>query len=168
MTELVAHANISNGLCGQVILIFSIRVIICLFLQRRQRNELTNSYNSQKEFKMTTMLVTVTCLFIILRFPDMIMSQILFVDPEIQIKMGSWSTFFILLTIINHSINFFIYFIFLESFRKTFVKFFLNMFCLSERTEITREPQVECFPQRSPQNTSGNSLFTVDMRNESV
>ena len=64
------------------------------------------------------MLVTVTCLFIILRFPEMIFVQISLVHPEIYIKVASWSKLVMLLTIVNHSVNFFVYLIFLESFRK--------------------------------------------------
>ena len=133
---LVAHVIISNVLCGGAILIFTIAIIICLFRQRRKRHELTNSSsNSQKEFQITVMLLTVTCLFIILRFPEMIFAQISLVYPEIYIKVESWSMIFILLILINHSINFFVYLIFLESFRKTFLTMFLSLCCFWRRKQ---------------------------------
>ena len=118
ITHLVAHVIVSIVLCGGVILIFTFAIIICLFRQKRKRNELMNSSNSQKEFQITAMLVTVTCLFIILRFREMIFVQISLVHPQIYIKVASWSKLFMLLTIINHSVNFFMYLIFLESFKK--------------------------------------------------
>ena len=167
--DLVAHVITSNGLCGGVILIFTIAIIIILFQQRRKRNELTNSSsNSQKEFKITVMLATVTCLFLILRLPDMIVVQISLVDPEIKTKVESWSMFFMLLTIINHSINFFIYFIFLETFRETFFKMFLKLFCFSQRTQTTRGAEIEFSTQSLSVNTSGNSLVTIDTGNQPV
>ena len=69
---LIIHVIISQRLCGGIILIFTIVIIIFLFRQKRNRNQMTHSSNSQKEFQIAVMLVTVTCLFIILRLPGLI------------------------------------------------------------------------------------------------
>ena len=136
ITDLVVHVILSNGLCCGVILISTIAIIICLFRQKRRRNELTNSSsNSQKEFQITVMVVTVTSLFIILRLPGMIIVQVSLVGAEIFIKFESWVKFSVLLTIINHSVNFFVYLIFLESFRKTFLTMFPIFCCFCRRKQ---------------------------------
>ena len=118
---LITQTIISNGLCGTIILIFTI-IIIILF-QKRRRNELSNS--EEMEFRITVMLVTVTSLFLVLRLPKIVNLVIFFVKPDIIVQ--SWSNFGTLLFIVNHSINFFIYFTFLESFRKTCLQMFQNL-----------------------------------------
>ena len=83
------------------------------------------------------MLLAVTYLFITLRLPDVIMFQVSLghMDPELKIKVESWLAFFMLLTIVNHSVNFFIYLIFLESFRNTFLTMFLPLCCFCQRKQ---------------------------------
>ena len=123
MLFLINQTIISNGLCGAIILILTIVIIMLLFHQKRKRNELSNSgHSDQMEFRITVMLVTVTSLFLVLRLPKIVQMIIFCVKPDIVTK--SWSNISTLLVIVNHSINFFIYFTFLKSFRKTFVQMF--------------------------------------------
>ena len=117
----------SNVFCGGIILILTILIPILLFRQKQSRTNLGSDSNSIKEYRVTVMLLTVTCLFIILRFPLTIMQEIY------QFKYVSaidtlWPVAFIML-ILNHSTNFFIYFIFLEAFRSTFYQMFSCIKC---------------------------------------
>ena len=66
---------IGNGICGSIILIFTIIIILLLFHQSRKRNVLSNndvSSKSKKEVQISAMLVTITLIFILLRFPRVI------------------------------------------------------------------------------------------------
>ena len=97
---------------------------------------MSNSAQTRKEFQITVMLVTVTSLFIVLRFPGLIL--FLLETLEIDIKAGNWQVLLAMLIVVNHSVNFFIYLIFLESLRKTFIEMSMNLFCFCPRTLTTR------------------------------
>ena len=58
---------IANGICGSVIVIFTLMIIGLLFHQSRVRNALTNNSvgsNSKKEIRVSVMLVSIASLFI--------------------------------------------------------------------------------------------------------
>ena len=115
---LVSISIFANGICGGSILLFSILIIVMLFIQRRKRIDLgnTSTSNSHKEFRITVMLMVVAGLFIILRLPKLTMLNV--ERRNSSFDKISWSNFTNLLVVINHSVNFIIYLIFLEAFRK--------------------------------------------------
>ena len=63
---------IANGICGGLILIFTLVIIGLLFHQLKKRNVLSNknsaNLSSKKEVRISVMLVTITLLFISFRF----------------------------------------------------------------------------------------------------
>ena len=119
---------IANGICGGVILIFTLIIIGLLFHQLRKRNVLSknNSANSssKKEVRISVMLVTISLLFIFLRFPKIIMVKFILFKAGNPLLIKSMSKLTEFFTALNHSINFIIYVIFLESFRKKFFEMF--------------------------------------------
>ena len=118
---------IANGICGGVILIFTIIIIVLLFHQKRKRNTLSNhsvGSNSKKEVRMSAMLVTITLIFILLRFPNVIALKFIFANSDDQLLVHQLARIATILIAINRSVNFIIYMIFLESFRKTFCEMF--------------------------------------------
>ena len=119
---------IANGICGGIILIFTIIIISLLFRQLRRRNVLShNSENSssKKEVRISVMLVSVSVLFILLRYPKLITLKFLSTtnsrNPLLIKSVSKLGTFFVA---VNHSVNFIIYMIYLGSFRRTFCKMF--------------------------------------------
>ena len=163
---LITQTIISNGLCGAIILIFTIVIIILLFHQKKRRNELSNSGNSeQREFQITIMLITATSLFLVLRLPKIVSVLIFFVKPAMFVQ--SWSNFGTLLFIVNHSINFFIYFTFLQSFRKTFLQMFRNLFCHCQGIKVTRGPEEASGTQNAIVEAREYALkvFIIDVEN---
>ena len=129
---LLSHSIFANGICGGSILPFSTFIIASLFKYRKKRDDLSNtsSSHSQKEFQITIMLLVVSCLFIILRLPKLIILNI--ARRSSSLEMIPWSNFTNVLVAINHSINFFIYFIFLKPFRDACV----NCLYLKRRTNL--------------------------------
>ena len=119
---------IANGIFGGVILIFTLIIIGLLFHQLRKRNVLSknNSANSssKKEVRISVMLVTISLLFIFLRFPKPIVVKFFLVNMGNPLLIKSMSKLTEFFSAINHSINFIIYMIFLKSFRKTFFEMF--------------------------------------------
>ena len=118
---------IANGMCGGVILILTVMIIVLLFHQSRKRNVLSSNStlpNSKREVQISVMLVTITLFFILLRFPKVIVMKFILADlddPLLAHPLVKLTTFFV---VVNHSVNFIIYMIFLESFRKTFCEMF--------------------------------------------
>ena len=117
---------IANGICGGLILLFTLLIIGLLFRQVRNRNALSNNssnVNTKNEIKITVMLVTVAVLFIILRFPKIIV--IIYIqEVGYPLRLLSLSKFTSFLVIVNHATNFFIYLSFLSSFQQTALKMF--------------------------------------------
>ena len=118
---------IANGICGSIILIFTAIIIGLLFHQLRKRNVLSNNSensSSKKEIRISVMLVSVAVLFMLLRYPRLVMVKYISAnsgDPLLIHSVSKLGTVFIA---VNHSINFIIYMIYLESFKKTFCKMF--------------------------------------------
>ena len=120
---------IANGICGgynpdNIILII---IISLLVHQLRKRNVLSNNSensSSKKEIRISVMLVSVSVLFILLRYPRIILGKFLSTNSENPLVIQSMSKLGTFFVAVNHSVNFIIYMIYLESFRKTFCKMF--------------------------------------------
>ena len=134
---------IINSTCGAIIFVLTLLIPILLFRQKRARTTLGSDSNSKREFRVTVMLLTVTCLFIILKFPLSIIQEIYLFITQMRLLLALWSVAFLCL-FINHSTNFFVYFIFLESFRSTFYQMFSCIKCVSLFKKRTEEPQSTC------------------------
>ena len=118
---------IGNGICGGVILIFTVIIIALLFHQSRKRNVLSNndvSPKSKKEVRVSAMLVTITLIFIVLRFPRVITLRFILANSGEPVLIQSLDKLTIIFIVVNRSVNFIVYMIFLESFRKTFFEMF--------------------------------------------
>ena len=114
---------IANGICGSLIVIFTLIIIGLLFHQLRKRNVLSNNSahsTSKKEIGISVMLVTISLLFMFLRFPKIIVVKFILVEKGDPFMIKSVSKLTEFFTAVNHSINIIIYVIFLEPFRKTF------------------------------------------------
>ena len=121
----IGNSILLFGFLG-VTLTFTILIAIFLFLHSRRRRAMVQGHEnkSNKEFQISLMLFTVAVLFTILRFPRLASFLIryfygskrqfnhkLFINTVIAWPITN------LLLVINHSLNFVIYVIFLKSFR---------------------------------------------------
>ena len=70
------------------------------------------------------MLVNIASLFILLRFPKVIIMKLILANSGNPLLIQSVSKLVTFLIAVNHSVNFVIYMIFMESFRKTFCDMF--------------------------------------------
>ena len=140
----VIFTIISNGICAGIILISTILIAIFLFSYKQKRKEMRQNNNedqSNREFRISLMLFAVACFFIIFRFPGIIILEIRqyyqsrnIYNNVLYNNTATVSSISDALTIINHSINFFIYIIFFKAFRETFLKFF-KCKCAAEKDE---------------------------------
>ena len=83
---------IANGICGSVILIFTLMVIGLLFHQSRVRNALTNNSvgsNSKKEIRISVMLISIASLFILFRFPKVIIMKLILANSGNELLIQS-------------------------------------------------------------------------------
>ena len=124
--ETIVNIVLSNMVCVVLIVTFTVMISIRLFKYKNRRSELGHGGDSGKEFQITLMLVIVATLFLILRIPEMIVFQIVYffstlnmMNPTLNNLYAVYPIFVILL-VLNHSINFFIYMAFLKNFRHTF------------------------------------------------
>ena len=125
---MVLNVVIANALCFTLILVFTILTSVSLRKYAHKRVTLGfASRHTGREFRATLMLVTVASLFLVLRVGEMIIHFFnLYQDlpaPVAEMVSGV-APIFILLVNANHSINFFIYLIFLPEFRRTLVQMF--------------------------------------------
>ena len=139
---------IANGTCGVVILIFTIIIIALLFHQSRKRDVLSNndvSSSSKKEVRISVMLVTIALLFVFLRFPKVIIMKFILANSGDPLLVQSVSKLVTFLKVVNHSVNFIVYVIFLESFRKSFFEIFscFNVKIIECLCTLKRERQNE-------------------------
>ena len=129
-------AVFGNGVCGSLVLIFTILIAIFLFKSKQQRSLMSQSgEKTDKEFKITLMLFLVACLFIFTKLPEIIIVQIIIQytgnqsrDQRYADALTTWPVTNVLL-ILNHSVNSVIYVIFFKTFRETCK---INL-CKSER-----------------------------------
>ncbi len=137
--------NAFNSCNTMIMIIFTILLCIVLSKSRKMRSDMTQSTpGSDKEFKVSVMVVTVTSLFVLTRTPHLIISILL--QEETQkgnihtkfYKFGmKYYPFGDLFLLVNHSVNFFIYFGFLEKFRNVL----LRCRCSSASTPRVRAKQ---------------------------
>ena len=150
---LITQTVVANGICGGLVLLFTLLIIGLLFRQARTRNALSNNssnVNSKQEIKITVMLVIVASLFIVLRFPKIIV--LMFIQHNSNLlHLLSLSKFTSLLLVMNHATNFFIYIIFLSSFRKTTLEMFSWFF-----VKITECVYLAQLKRKPSDETSGN------------
>ena len=123
--------------CAGIILIFTILTAIFLYKYKEKRKALEHpNGNSGKEFQVSLMLFIVACIFIATRFPETILNTFTsylaqkqkFDNPNF-INAAIVRPIIDLLVLINHSINFVIYFIFLKPFRETCIGYFCCKLC---------------------------------------
>ena len=125
--DMIVVGVIANVPCFTVILVFTALTTISLHKYKQKRADLGTLKDTGREIRMTLMLVTVAILFVVLRAGDII---IYFLSESSKLSQTIIDTcrgifpVFIVLSNINHSINFIVYVIFLEAFRKTFVGMF--------------------------------------------
>ena len=142
----VIYTVLGNGICASVILIFTILIACLLFSYKRNRSELSENSKvgqSQKEFRISLMLFIVACLFIVTRFPGIIMFEIrqyylskdTFQNNKVFSNIAVVYPISEFLTVINHSVNFVIYIVFLRKFREIFVQCFSCTFSVKAPQE---------------------------------
>ena len=128
--DMIVIGVIANVLCFTVILVFTILTTISLHKYKQKRADLGTLKDTGREIRITLMLVTVAVLFVVLRAGDTIIYFLSVYSESHRLHETMIDTIhgifpvFILLSNINHSINFIVYVIFLEDFRKTFVGMF--------------------------------------------
>ena len=121
----IINTIIANGICAGLIVVFTVLIAKNLYSYKRQRNVLSENVTdgSDQEFRITLMLFTVACLFIITRIPEILTYQIVFycfsntIESPMCHNVKIFWPLSSLLVVINHSANFFIYTIFFKSFR---------------------------------------------------
>ena len=142
----VIYTVLGNGICASVILIFTIHIACFLFSYKRNRSELSENskaVQSQKEFRISLMLFIVACLFIVTRCPGISMFEIRqyylskdkFQNNEVFSDIAVAYPISEFLTVINHSVNFVIYIVFLRKFRETFLQCFSCTFSVKAPQE---------------------------------
>ena len=119
--------------------IFTIAIAVLLYVMKRKRALLNegNDAKTDNEFRISMMLIIVTALFILSRVLDLVVYQILihFYDKRpSDIYNRTLIVFPIaqLLNVINHSVNFGIYFCFFKNFRET------ALACFPRNSDINR------------------------------
>ena len=128
--DIIAAGVIANGLCFTTILVFTILTSISLYKYKQRRVDLGTVKNTGREMRMTLMLLVVAALFVILRSGDIITYFLSVYSDNCKLPKTLIDTvngmfpIFILLSNINHSMNFIVYAIFLGDFRKTFAGIF--------------------------------------------
>ena len=129
----VTSAAVTNILCSTLILLFTILIPLSLSKMRKKRRNLNYANNSQRnEYKIEFMVFIVAALYILLRFPMVIIVNWITYYPtsikkndQIYMKLLLASSICSILMAFNHSVNFVIYIIFLRSFRETSCKMIL-------------------------------------------
>ena len=125
--DIIISTVLSNCLCSFMIFIFTILTSIKLYDLAQKRSQLSKDGDSGKEFQISLMLVTVATLFLVLRLPEIITFQLVsfFAGNNFQTSVSKtlvqvYPILFIPVTL-NHTVNFFIYLVFLQRFRQTFM-----------------------------------------------
>ena len=130
--DTVVNSVLSNGICFCRILVFT--VLTSVFLQRakavRSRLKEGNEPESNLESQITLMLVIVAVAFLVFRIPEMVLYQMRrYFKAEnttnsTSENVDSLYPIFLVLVLMNHSVNFVIYVTFLRTFRKAFFSLF--------------------------------------------
>ena len=126
--DIIVSTVLSNCLCSFLIFVFTILTSIFLFKQAKKRSHMLKDSDSSKEFQISLMLITVATLFLVLRLPEIVMFQVVsffagnsFQKSVPQILVDIYPFLWVPVEL-NHSINFFIYLIFLKSFRQQCIR----------------------------------------------
>ena len=131
-SDIVISTILCNFLTCFLIFVFTILTSIQLFKMAKERSQLSQDADSGKEFQVSLMLVTVATLFLVLRLPEIISFQMVsFFAGKTFVNSKSLALVYPVLFIhvtVNHSINFFIYIIFLQRFRETFIQLLPSCF----------------------------------------
>ena len=130
--DTVVNSVLSNGICFCLILVFSVLTSFFLWRAKAVRIQLNQSGESESnmEFQVTLMLVTVAFAFLVFRIPEMVLYQMRRnfkaenTTNSASENAESLHPVFLVLVLFNHSVNFLIYVTFLETFRKTFPRLF--------------------------------------------
>ena len=122
--NMVLNLIIANALCLTLILVFTIMTSVSLLKYAQKRASLGfGSKDTGREFRATLMLCTVAGLFLVLRIGESII-HFLNLNQNLPASVSEMvfgiAPIFILLVNINHSINFFVYLVFMPEFRGTF------------------------------------------------
>ena len=124
--DTLIFAVFGNGVCGGLVLIFTILIATFLFKSKHQRSSMSQSSNkSEKEYRITFMLFLVACLFIFTKLPEIIIVQIGIQYADNRLRDQLYANAMIaapvtnVLLILNHSVNFVIYLIFFKTFRES-------------------------------------------------
>ncbi len=121
------YFGLSNAACSAVILIFTILIAYKLFTFRRLRNTMTTTVSgSKQEFRISLMLFIIAFLFVVVKIADLAVNQVLAYHRSAHLTAVSVYRIISLLIIMNHCINFFVYVVFLEDFRRSFVSLFVK------------------------------------------
>ena len=125
-TDIIISTILSNFLCSFLIFVFTILTSIQLFKMAKERSQLSQEGDSGKEYQVSLMLVTVATLFLVLRLPEILAFQLVsFFAGKTFVTSKSLALVYPMLFVcvtLNHSINFFIYMIFLKRYRQTFIQ----------------------------------------------
>ncbi len=131
-TQRVLYFVISNGVTSALTLICTVMIAINLFKSKRQRDSMTSTTSNsvKKEFFITLMLFTVCVVYVSAKMFELTMQSLLVfhrnrnVAPNTLRNMLAFISVAQLLLAVNHSINFFVYFIFLKDFKAYVVSTF--------------------------------------------
>ena len=129
----VISSVVTNLLCSSLILSFTVLMACSLFKIRNKRNNLIQNNRSfaerRNEYKITFMVFMVAVLFILFRFPSIVVTQWIPFYPtpidendQTYIDLLLSASICNILVVINHSVNFVIYITFMRSFRATCFK----------------------------------------------
>ncbi len=157
--------NAVNGTNTVIIATFTFLICLCLAKARKWRHDMTNSVQrTESDFKVSVMVVVVASLFVLTRTPQLVLSVIM----EENIKRGNTDTTFFrnamkyypfgdLFVLVNHSVNFFVYFAFLKKFRQVLLR------C---RCSTATPAAMATFPRKQLSSVTGTSDETnVENRN---
>ena len=133
MLVTVISSVVTNIVCSSLILIFTILMAVSLFTIKNNRNILIRNNRSisegAKEYKITIMVFLVAVLFILFRFPTVIITQWISFYPrpirendQIYVDLLFSASICNILMVISHSVNFVMYITFMRSFRGTCFK----------------------------------------------
>ena len=146
--DIIISTVLSNCFCSFLIFIFTILTSTHLYKMAKKRFQLSKDGDSGKEFQISLMLVTVATLFLILRLPEIITFQPVsfFAGKSFQTSVSKtlvqvYPILFIPVTL-NHTINFFIYLIFVQRFRETFMELLPSCIRKNVKRVTGRKPEM--------------------------
>ena len=135
VVDTIGFVVLGNGTCLCLMVIFTVAMAVLLYIMKRKRALLNegNDTKTDNEFRISLMLIIVTGLFILSRVPDLVVYEILvyYYDKRPNVIYDRTLVVFPiaqLLNVVNHSVNFVIYFCFFKNFRETVLACFHSDF----------------------------------------